>query len=100
MYLVLLKFSANKKQASEFMEGHKEWIKQGLDEGVFLLVGSMQGTNASDMQGGSVLAHNCDLQELQDRVNSDPFVKEDVVQAEIIIISPNQTDERLSFILN
>ena len=40
MFIVLLRFSDNKGRASQFMEGHKEWIKRGFDDGVFLLVGS------------------------------------------------------------
>ena len=42
MFLVLLKFSSNKGQAGQFMDGHKEWIARGFDDGVFLLVGSLQ----------------------------------------------------------
>ena len=32
MFIVLLKFSDNKGKASQFMEGHNEWIKRGFDE--------------------------------------------------------------------
>ena len=42
MFVVLLKFSDDKGRASQFMEGHKEWIKRGFDDGVFLLVGNLQ----------------------------------------------------------
>jgi len=35
MFVVLLKFSGNKAQAGQFMEGHKNWIKRGFDDGVF-----------------------------------------------------------------
>ena len=42
MFVVLLKFSDNKGQAGQFMEGHKEWLKRGFDDGVFLLAGSLQ----------------------------------------------------------
>ena len=42
MFVVLLKFSDNKGKASQLMEGHKEWIKRNFDDGVFLLVGSLQ----------------------------------------------------------
>lgn len=31
MFIVLLKFPSNKGQASQFMEGHKEWIKRGFN---------------------------------------------------------------------
>ena len=42
MFIVLLKFSDNKDQAAQFMEGHNEWIKRGFDDDVFLLAGSLQ----------------------------------------------------------
>jgi uncharacterized protein YciI len=94
MFLVLLKFSGNKGQASRFMEGHKEWIKRGFDDDVFLLVGNLQPN-----LGGGIVAHNITLPELQSRVNDDPFVVENVVSAELIEIAPSRTDERLNFLL-
>ena len=35
MFVVILRFSDNKGQAGHFMDGHKEWIKRGFDDGVF-----------------------------------------------------------------
>jgi len=95
MFIVLLRFSDNKAQASQFMESHNEWIKLGFDDGVFLLVGSLQPN-----LGGSVVAHNTSLADLQVRVNEDPFVAENIVTAEIIEITPSKTDERLKFLLD
>ena len=94
MFVVLLKFSDNKSQASQYMAGHNEWIQRGFDDGVFLVVGGLQPS-----MGGAVLAHDTSLEELQNRVMDDPFVKENVVTSEIIEITPNQTDERLKFLL-
>ena len=94
MFIVLLKFSGNKSQAGQFMEGHKEWIKRGFDDGVFVLVGSLQPN-----LGGGILAHNTSLSDLQARVNDDPFVAQNVVSAEIIEITPSKADERLKFLL-
>jgi len=93
MFIVLLKFSDNKGQAGQWMEGHKEWIKRGFDDGVFLLVGSLQ-----PKQGGGILAHNTSLVEIQSRVNDDPFVAKNVVRAEIHEIETSRADERLSFL--
>ncbi len=93
MFIVLLKFSDNKVQAGQFMEGHNEWIKRGFDDGVFLLVGSFQPN-----LGGGIIAHNTTLSDLQSRVNNDPFVAENVVSAEILEITPSKTDERLQFL--
>jgi len=94
MFIVLLKFSKNKSQASQFMKGHNEWIKRGFDDGVFLMVGSLQPN-----LGGSIIAHNMTLSEFQNRVNDDPFVAENVVSAEILEIDPKKADERLAFLL-
>jgi len=95
MFVILLKFSENKSKAGEFMQGHNKWIKKGFDEGVFLLVGSLQPN-----LGGSVIAHNSSLIELEERVNLDPFVAENIVTAEIIEIEPKKTDERLNFLIS
>lgn len=95
MFIVLLKFSGNKAQASQFMQGHKEWIQRGLDDGVFLLVGSLQPN-----MGGGIVAHNTSLSDLQSRVKDDPFVAEKVVSAEILEITPSKADERLKFLLH
>jgi len=94
MFIVQLKFSKNKKQAGELMDAHKQWIKNGFDDEVFLVVGSLQPN-----LGGGIIAHNTTLEELQKRVNDDPFVKEDVVKAEVIELSPARTDKRLDFLL-
>lgn len=94
MFIVLLKFSENKGQAGQFMEDHNQWIKRGFDDGVFLLVGSLQPN-----LGGGIMAHNTTLSELQNRVNEDPFVMENVVKAEIMEINPSKTDERLQFLI-
>jgi hypothetical protein len=40
------------------------------------------------------------LSELEARVDSDPFVAENVVSAEILEIEPKKADERLSFLLS
>ena len=95
MFIVLLKFSSNKGQASQFMEGHKEWINRGFDDGVFLLVGSLQPN-----LGGGIVAHNTSLSDLQRRVNDDPFVSENVVSAEILEITLSRAEERLNFLLD
>ncbi len=94
MFIVLLKFSSNKSQAGQFMEGHKEWIKRGFDDGIFLLVGNLQPG-----LGGGIVAHNTTLLDLQSRVNDDPFVAKSVVSAEILEIAPSKADTRLEFLL-
>jgi uncharacterized protein YciI len=94
MFVLLLRFSGNKAEAPRHMEAHNAWIRRGLDDGVFLVVGSLQPS-----AGGAILAHGASLPELQSRVEEDPFVAHDVVSAEILEISPARADDRLSFLL-
>lgn len=94
MHVVFLKFSTNMDKAGEFMEAHRAWIKQGFDDGVFLVVGSLEPN-----QGGAIVVHNASTAELEDRVKRDPFVVEDVAQPEIFEISPARVAERLQFLL-
>ena len=94
MFILLLKFSDNQSKAGEYMDGHNEWINQGFDDGVFLLVGSLQPN-----LGGTIVAHNISMTELQKRINSDPFVAENVVSVEILEIDPKRADERLGFLV-
>ena len=95
MFIVLLKFSGNKDQAGQHMEGHNEWIKRGFDDGVFLLAGSLQ-----PKLGGAIVAQNTSLSALQGRLNDDPFVAKNVVSAEILEITPSRADQRLNFLLD
>ena len=94
MFMILLKFSDNRDQAGQFMEGHNAWLKRGYDDGVFLLAGSLQPN-----RGGGIVAHNASRSALQSRVDEDPFVAEDIVSAEILEIMPAKADERLNFLL-
>ena len=79
MFIVLLRFSDNKAQAGQYMEGHNAWLKRGFDDGVFLVAGSLQ-----PKLGGGILAHNTSLADLQLRVSGDPFVAENVRRLRII----------------
>lgn len=94
LFVVLLKFSANKGQAGQFMEAHKLWVKRGFDDGVFLLAGSLEPN-----LGGAIVAHQTSQPALLDRVNADPFVAENVVTADIVEIEPAKADARLQFLL-
>ena len=95
MFIVLLKFSDNKSQAPEFIQAHKDWIKRGFDESLFLIVGSLKPN-----MGGCIIAHNASLEKLQQYVNEDPFVAKNIVTAEILDVSASQVDKRLNFLLD
>ena len=92
MFIITLRF-ADKTKAPQFMDEHNAWIKRGFDDGVFLLIGSLQ-PNA----GGAIFAHNTSRAEVETRVQQDPFVVQGVVSADILEIAPGRTDDRLAFL--
>ena len=93
MFVVFLKFSENKDQAGQHMDGHNAWLRQGFDDGVFALAGGLQPS-----AGGAILAYGVSAEDLQARIDEDPFVAENVVTAEINEISPAKFDDRLAFL--
>jgi uncharacterized protein YciI len=93
MYIVFLTFGANKARAPALMEGHNAWLKQGFDDGVFLLAGSLKPG-----RGGCILAHGCPQAALRTRLEADPFVAEGVVHADIHEVDPARADARLAFL--
>ncbi len=95
MFVVLLRFSSNRQLAAQHMDGHNAWVQRGLDDGVFLLVGSLQ-----QGLGGGILASNTSREALQQRIAADPFVAENVVTAEILELTANKADARLAFLLD
>jgi uncharacterized protein YciI len=94
MFTVFLRFADGRAKAPQFMDAHKAWIKKGLDDGVFLMVGSLQPN-----LGGAILAHGVSRDQLETRINEDPFVAKGIVAAEIMEISPARTDPRLEFLM-
>ena len=80
--------------AAEFMAGHNEWVSKGIEDGVFLIVGSLK-----PRQGGTIIAHAETPEALELRVAADPFVRENVVSAEILELSVNKVAEGLEFLL-
>ena len=92
MFVITLRF-ADRTKAPPLIEGHGAWIRRGFEDGVFLLAGSLQ-QNA----GGAILAHNVSREDIEARVQADPFVAEGVVAAEILDIAPGRTDGRLAFL--
>ncbi|MCV2886894.1 YciI family protein [Ruegeria aquimaris] len=94
MFMIFMKFSTNKSRAPEFIAGHVDWLKQGFDNGVFDIAGSLQ-----PQLGGGILARAASRAEVEARVAADPFVIEDVVSAEILELTPSRTSADFAFLL-
>jgi uncharacterized protein YciI len=93
MFMVLLEFAENRARAPEWMDGHKAWLQQGFEEGVFAASGSLAG-----QQGGAILAFGLEAAELEHRLSQDPFVMHGVVKPNVIEVSLTRTDPRLDFL--
>ena len=93
MFVILLRFAENRYLAGDHVAGHNDWIRQGVDDAVFLLVGSVSGG-----QGGAIVAHGITRADLEKRLEADPFVAERIVAPEIIEIEPGTVDHRLAFV--
>jgi uncharacterized protein YciI len=92
MFVIFLRFTENKHLASKHMDGHNDWIRQGITDAVFLLTGSLSGG-----QGGAIIVHGLTRTDLDRRLEADPFVAERIVAPEIIEIEPSMVDHRLAF---
>lgn len=95
MFVVFLRFTENKPRAQEFMSEHNAWVKQGLNEGLFLVVGSLDAG-----KGGCIIARGGDAQTLQSYISRDPFVFENIVVAEIHPITPSMASDECLFLMN
>lgn len=93
MHIVLLR-PADPARAGDYLAGHKAWLEQGLEEGHFLLWGSLRPDG-----GGAILVRGLETDALVQRVDADPFVSGGVVTPEIIEIAPARADARLQFLL-
>ncbi|HEU5391322.1 MAG TPA: hypothetical protein VFV73_36010 [Streptosporangiaceae bacterium] len=92
MFVIFLKFAENRHLAGAHLAGHNDWIRQGIDDAVFLLVGSVAGGH------GAIIAHGVTRADLEQRLDADPFVAQRIVAPEIIEIQPAVTGHRLAFV--
>lgn len=95
MHIIFLKFGPNRAQAGQWMAEHKRWMQQGIDDGSFLMTGSLDNA-----QGGAVLAANMDRDAIERRVAEDPFVIHQVVTADIHTVEPSLMAQGLAPLLD
>jgi len=93
MFVIFLRFAENRHLAGQHMQGHNDWIRQGIDDAAFLLAGSIAGG-----QGGAIIAHGLTRAGLESRLEADPLVARRIVTAEVIEIEPSAVDHRLAFV--
>lgn len=92
MFIVILRF-ADKSKAPAVADAHSQWVKQGFEDGIFLVAGPLQPAD-----GGVIVAHDVTRARLDEYVAADPFVTEGVVAAEVLEFSPALATEQLAFL--
>jgi len=83
MYIILLTFADNRRDAPHHLAAHKAWLQRGAEDGVFI----MWGTLGED-RGGAILANGGTHAEIEARVAEDPFVGAGVVRPEVLEFRP------------
>ena len=93
MFIILLTYLRSPAEVDRFLAAHRAWVRQGFDDGVFLLSGGQK-----PRVGGALLAHGTERGELEARVALDPFVLEGMATATIIEVVLSTLDPRLGFL--
>src|SRR5690606_3273226 len=93
LFIVYLRFGTQKDRTTEFMAEHVEWIRSGMDDGVFLCAGTLPHG-----EGGVLLAYGLAQETLEQRLTKDPFVEHDVVTVEVVPISVGLMQEKAAFL--
>ncbi|PKF80773.1 hypothetical protein CW749_05390 [Vibrio sp. vnigr-6D03] len=93
MFVVSMAMTGQMDKAKAHMAGHNAWVKQGVDDGVFVLVG-----NLKPGPGGCLFAVNVDREALDARIATDPFVSEGIVAVEVTETVIHTADKNLQFL--
>jgi uncharacterized protein YciI len=93
MFVIFLNRGENNELAGARLARHNDWIRQGIDDKVFLMAGSLAGG-----QGGAIIAYGVTRVELDDRLAADPFVAERIVIPTVTEVEPGAVDDRLAFL--
>lgn len=75
------------------MQAHNEWIAEGFRDGIFQCVGSL-----TPEAGGAILAAGESREEIERRINADPFVEHNVAVAQIAEVDVKKTTPALGFL--
>lgn len=80
------------EEVDRHLADHQAWVKQGFDDGVFVLSGGQRPRT-----GGALIAIGDDVGKIQARVDRDPFVVSGVAAAQLVEVIPFTVDARLAW---
>lgn len=93
MFIIILTYTKPLEEVDRHLADHKDWVKQGFDDGVFVLSGGQR-----PRVGGALIAIGGDRKAIDDRVQSDPFVRNGVASAQVLEVVPSTLDDRVSLL--
>ena len=93
MFVILLTYVKPVEEVGHFLDSHRAWVKQGFEEGAFVLAGRQL-----PLIGGVLIALGSNRRALEDRIKQDPFILHGVATAQVIEFKPTRLDDRLSFL--
>jgi uncharacterized protein YciI len=93
MFIILLTYTKPLDEVDRHLAAHKAWVRQGFEEGVFILSGGQRPRT-----GGALLALGDNRSAIQSRVDHDPFVQAGVATAVVIEVVPSTLDDRLDWL--
>jgi uncharacterized protein YciI len=93
MFIVMLTYTKPLAEVDRHLAGHRAWVSEGFDDGVFILSGGQRPRT-----GGALLAVGEDRSAIQAWIDRDPFVLGGVATAELIEVVPSTLDARLDWL--
>jgi uncharacterized protein YciI len=93
MFILLLTYTKPLDDVDRWLDEHRAWVKQGFDDGVFVLAGGQR-----PRVGGAILAIGESKADLEDRAAQDPFVRHGVATTQVIEVRPTAVDGRIGLL--
>jgi uncharacterized protein YciI len=93
MFLLIVNYTEPPEQVALHADTHRSWVKQYIEEGVFLFAGPKKSK-----LGGAILVKSIDKNKLKTIIAEDSFVKADVAEYQIIDFDCKTTSQQLAFL--
>lgn len=94
MFVVLLTYTAPLERIDATTAAHRDWLRRGYDDGVFLASGPQE-----PRRGGAILAHGLTRQDLEARLAEDPFARQGLASYAVTQMTVRAADPRLAFLM-
>lgn len=83
LYLDILKYVRPVAEVDAHLEAHREWLRQGFDEGLVLMAG-----RRDPRMGGVILIKASTLDEARRYAEADPYITAGVAEYDLIAFEP------------